>query len=117
MTFNPDGGSEQKILAGAVSALAFVVHALSLRNGFVYDDVRVILDRTDVQSLANWKEILTSGWRPNSLYRPLTKLSLAAPVNDPLTCPNNSDSRRLSGNAPQLIENTGPSLRSESSWI
>jgi hypothetical protein len=60
-----------------VVALACTVYLTSLWNGFVYDDVRVILDRPDVQSLANWKSLLTTGWRPNSLYRPLTKISLA----------------------------------------
>src|SRR2546427_707717 len=38
-------------------------------------------------------------------------LSRTAPVNEPLTCPNSSDSSRLSGSAPQLSEKNGPSER------
>ena len=73
---SPDRRADRIALA-ATTALALAVYATSLRNGFVYDDVGVILDRPDVQSLSNWKQLLTSGWRPNALYRPLSKFSLA----------------------------------------
>ncbi|PYO75379.1 MAG: hypothetical protein DMD67_11730 [Gemmatimonadetes bacterium] len=44
-------------------------------------------------------------------------LSRTAPVNDPFTWPNSSDSSRLSGSAPQLSEKNPPSDRAESSWM
>ena len=44
-------------------------------------------------------------------------LSRTAPVNEPFTWPNSSDSSRLSGSAPQFSDRKGPSLRPESSWM
>src|SRR5205809_665762 len=40
-------------------------------------------------------------------------LSRTAPVNDPFTWPNNSDSSRLSGRAPQFSEKNPPSARDD----
>ena len=38
-----------------------------------------------------------------------------APVNEPRACPNNSDSRSVSGTAAQLMARNGPAVRADSS--
>jgi hypothetical protein len=39
-----------------------------------------------------------------------------APVNEPRSCPNSSESTSSGGSAPQLTRQNGPSQRSEPSW-
>jgi hypothetical protein len=45
---------------------------LSLRNGFVYDDVPIILNNLKVTDSAHWHEIFGSTYWPGSLWRPIT---------------------------------------------
>jgi protein O-mannosyl-transferase len=47
------------------------------RYGFTYDDVPIIVKAPLLHSLSNWREILSSPWWENGLYRPLTSLTLA----------------------------------------
>ena len=44
-------------------------------------------------------------------------LSLTAPVNEPLTCPNSSLSSSVSVRAPQLIDTSGRARRGLCAWI
>ena len=44
-------------------------------------------------------------------------MSLTAPVNEPLTCPNSSLSSSVSVRAPQLIETSGRARRELCAWI
>lgn len=67
---------ERWALAGVI-ALAIGVFVTSLWNDFVYDDVRIIVEREEMHSLANWRYLLTTAWWNNALYRPLSKFSLA----------------------------------------
>lgn len=63
--------------AAAVSALAIAAFAMTIGYQFVYDDVRIIVERPDLQDLSRWREILAAPWWNDELYRPLTRLSLA----------------------------------------
>jgi protein O-mannosyl-transferase len=65
------------VIALLVGLVAAVVYAGSLKNGFVFDDVEIVVQRVDLHSLGNWQHIITSPWWPHALYRPLTQLSLA----------------------------------------
>jgi hypothetical protein len=60
-----------------VAVLALVTFAPSIGNGFVYDDVKIVVEQTQLHSLANFVDIITSPWWLEALYRPLTKLSFA----------------------------------------
>ncbi len=63
-------------IGGAV-LLAVAAFAATGGFGFVYDDVHIIVDRPDLHSLANWRQILTDKWWPTALYRPFSRLTLA----------------------------------------
>jgi hypothetical protein len=54
---------------------------------------------------------------PPSASAKRPRLSRIAPVNEPRSWPNSSDSSRVSGSAPQLIETNLRSLRIELQWI
>jgi protein O-mannosyl-transferase len=69
----------RRLLPPALIALvAAAVYAQTLSFDFVYDDVWAIANNPQVHSLANWREILTSPYWKNELYRPLTSLTFAA---------------------------------------
>lgn len=64
------------------AVVAVLVHAVSLRNGFVLDDVRLVDKNPDVASLANVPRLFVQPyWNVEGehygLYRPLTLTSLA----------------------------------------
>lgn len=66
-----------------VCLAAIAVYALSVRSGFAYDDVPLILLDPRVHSLGNLPAILTQPYWPVggqelSIWRPLTTLSFAA---------------------------------------
>src|SRR5690242_12506729 len=61
-----------------VFCAAAAVFAQTAGYDFTFDDVGVIKNRELFHSLANWREILVSAWWTNTLYRPLTALTLAA---------------------------------------
>jgi hypothetical protein len=65
----------------AVFAVALAVSLAGLRNGFVQDDVALIVHNTRAHDLSRWVEILTSPYWPppwkQDLYRPFTSLWLA----------------------------------------
>lgn len=65
------------LAAMAAVLLAIGVYASSVGFQFAYDDVHIIVDSQRLHSLANWREILTSTWWADAVYRPLTALSLA----------------------------------------
>jgi len=73
----PGGRHREWQGAAAVALVALVVYLPSLRNGFAYDDIRVIVNRPDLLDLSHWRQILVAGWWPHALYRPLSRLSLA----------------------------------------
>lgn len=59
--------------APVVAALAAVMALPSLRNGFVYDDVLVVLQNPLLHGLAHTREVwLSSYWPAGLLYRPVT---------------------------------------------
>ena len=60
----------------ALVAAAVFAHTLSFH--LVYDDVWAVANNARVHSLAHWREILTSPYWKNELYRPLTSLTFAA---------------------------------------
>jgi tetratricopeptide (TPR) repeat protein len=64
-----------------VAAVALAASVTSLRNGFVYDDVRVVRDDQRIRGLANLPRLLASPywseeWR-DRVYRPVTTASFA----------------------------------------
>lgn len=61
---------------GAV-LLALGVYAISVGNGFVYDDVHMIVNNTRLHSLGNLGSILAGTWWSGELYRPVMQLSIA----------------------------------------
>ncbi|HEU5218329.1 MAG TPA: hypothetical protein VFU23_06710, partial [Gemmatimonadales bacterium] len=66
-------GRRNRIGPLAVAALAALVALPSLRNGFVYDDVPLIVQNDLVHRLGAWTRIWGSGyWPAGTLYRPLT---------------------------------------------
>ncbi len=65
----------------------------------------------DVSEISSRKSVPPSA----SAKRP--RFSLTAPVKAPRSWPKSSDSRRVSGSAPQLIETNFFSLRMEVKWI
>ncbi len=67
--------------SGLVFALAFVLYANSLRNGFAFDDVPVILRDTRVHALRSvpgiWTGAYWAGDRLGGYFRPVTTTSYA----------------------------------------
>ncbi|HEX2218247.1 MAG TPA: hypothetical protein VHG35_05545, partial [Gemmatimonadales bacterium] len=69
----------RRLLSPALVALvAAVVFAHTLSFEFVYDDVWAIVHNSRVHSLAHWRDILTSPYWKNELYRPVTSMTFAA---------------------------------------
>ena len=68
--------------AAVVAVVALAASLAGLRNGWVQDDVVLILQNARMHGLANWQVLVTSSfWPPpwsEDLYRPLTALLLAA---------------------------------------
>ncbi|HEU4588567.1 MAG TPA: hypothetical protein VFS11_07965 [Gemmatimonadales bacterium] len=62
----------------AAVLLACAVYVQTIGYEFTFDDVGIIVNRELFHSLARWREILTSTWWPNALYRPVTALTIAA---------------------------------------
>ncbi|MGD2135258.1 MAG: hypothetical protein PVF27_03815, partial [Gemmatimonadales bacterium] len=62
---------------GTAVLLAVAAFALSLGHDFAYDDVLVIERHARLHSLANWREILTTTWWVDAVYRPFTALAFA----------------------------------------
>ena len=60
-----------------MALIALLTFLPSLANGFVFDDVLVVVDQTTLHSLSNFFEIISSPWWSDALYRPVTKLSFA----------------------------------------
>ena len=64
------------LLAFGIAVLALAASATSLRNGFAYDDIPIIVENARVHSIAHLPALFTqSYWPPASgatLYRPLT---------------------------------------------
>ncbi len=56
----------------ALAAVAAVVALPSLWNGFVYDDVPIIVENSLVHQLGAWNAWQLSYWPAGGLYRPLT---------------------------------------------
>ncbi len=70
------------VLAASVALAAVAVYANSLANGFAFDDVAIIGDRSLVHGLGRLWEIVTAPYWPEAafnsgVYRPLTLLSFA----------------------------------------
>lgn len=62
-----------KLITGrTIALLGAVVYLNALKNPFVYDDHRLILDNTSLQDLTNWRAILY-----HDISRPLVNLSYA----------------------------------------
>lgn len=76
-----DSRRSHLLLAGAAAALAVLVYANSLLNGFAYDDVWIIEANELVHGLGRLPELLTSEYWPTriraGLYRPFTLLTFA----------------------------------------
>lgn len=68
-------------VSAGVAALAVLVYANSLANGFAYDDQWIIQTRGIVQGFGQLGQLLTADYWPDrfgsGLYRPLTLLSFA----------------------------------------
>jgi Flp pilus assembly protein TadD len=65
-----------------VLAVALAASATSLRNGFVYDDVPIVVEDARIHDLARWRDVARqrywpAGFGDDQLYRPVTSLSLA----------------------------------------
>jgi len=63
-----------------VVLVAVAVHANTLLNGFVYDDLHQVLEDPRIRSLSGLPDIFSSGvwsfkWGPSSYYRPMMQLS------------------------------------------
>lgn len=73
--------AKRRIAIIAVAAVAIAASLAGLRNGFVQDDVVLIVDNARLHDLGGWREILTSPYWPppwtQDLYRPVTSLLLA----------------------------------------
>jgi hypothetical protein len=68
------------VAALAVGFVALALYAISLRNGFAYDDVPIVQGDPRIRSLENIAAIFTGGYWNEAdlaLYRPLTTLSFA----------------------------------------
>jgi protein O-mannosyl-transferase len=64
-------------LAGLAALAGIAAYAMTVTFEFVWDDQHILAAHPEFVSLANWKEIITSSWWLDALYRPLTQLSLA----------------------------------------
>lgn len=62
---------------GTAVLLALAAYALSVGHDFAYDDVHIIRDNVRLRSLANWREILTTTWWVDAVYRPFSALAFA----------------------------------------
>lgn len=60
-----------------VFLVGLALYLPALRYGFTYDDVPIIVQQPLIHSLGNWREILTTPWWANGMYRPLARLTLA----------------------------------------
>jgi len=72
------GRSRTWLSALLVFGTAAAVFAQTAAYDFTFDDIGIIKNRELFHSLAHWREILVSAWWTNTLYRPLTALTLAA---------------------------------------
>ena len=79
------------LLAGIVSAgVGFVAFTPALRNGFVYDDLLIVVNNRTVTESGPWYRFWRERWWPRGvssdpLYRPLTLWSFRANVVVPET--------------------------------
>lgn len=69
---------KRRVGGAVVFAVAACLYLPTIGYQFAYDDVRIIADNPLLHSLYNWREIISSPWWENALYRPLTSLTLAA---------------------------------------
>jgi hypothetical protein len=73
---------ETVIFSVALLALVLATYSISLRNGFVWDDISFILNNSFIQNADNLKEIFVSNdavgtGGSNPYYRPVTTLTFA----------------------------------------
>jgi tetratricopeptide (TPR) repeat protein len=68
----------------AVAAAAFLIYANTLSNGFVFDDIPVVVQNPNIRGLSRIPHIFSSGYGEGTqlgftaLYRPIVILTLAA---------------------------------------
>lgn len=64
-------------LASVAALTALAAYATTVGFEFVWDDLHVFAAHPELSSLGNWREIITSTWWRDALYRPFTLLTFA----------------------------------------
>lgn len=77
MTTAPESRRTDIALAGIAAVAAFAAYAVTVGFELVWDDLHVFAAHPELSSLANWREIVTSTWWRDALYRPFTLLTYA----------------------------------------
>jgi tetratricopeptide (TPR) repeat protein len=65
------------LLVSVAGLTALAAYATTVGYELVWDDLHVFAAHPELSSLANWREIITSTWWRDALYRPFTLLTFA----------------------------------------